>query len=155
MMMTEPQIGEWLTYMMAQMQSLVPPGEDLLRMRMAQERMALEGLRTRGLTEPRLILTSVWGAKSWLVVFLGPYAQDRPPHVELRASKTLPWPREAQAGRDFPLSRPFRKGGTIQRRVWGIYVSGEITRPAHITVHVGDRAVEDFLMETEPRDMGA
>lgn len=37
------------------------------------------------MTERTITFKEPWGRKSWLVIYDGPYANDRPPHVEVGA----------------------------------------------------------------------
>ena len=99
--------------------------------------------------EPIVTLREAWGPRSWLVNFGGPYLNDRPPHVELRRSDAEQWPDEADRGRTFLLGAPYRKGRTVRRTVQGLYVAGDCTRPAHLTVHWGDRDAAEFLVRGE------
>ena len=69
--------------------------------------------------------------------------------VELRSSDDDPWPGEVVCGRSFFVGLPQRRGQTVQRRVWGIYVSGDASAPVHFTVHRGNLAASWFLKADE------
>ena len=94
---------QWVNYIANQIEAVVLHGSSPEMARRIPYQLGNETWSGTRTAEPIITLREVWGPKSWLVNYGGQYWNDRPPHVALRRSRSVPWPAYANSGQ--PLLR--------------------------------------------------